>query len=59
MHRTSDSSGFRTISAHTGKPDVRVKPAHDELVQKRQRCALATMKSRNTCTRATDFNSSG
>ena len=24
-----------------------------------QRCALLTTKSRNTCTRATDFNSSG
>jgi hypothetical protein len=24
-----------------------------------QRCALLTMKSRNTCTRATDFSSSG
>src|SRR5262245_13408908 len=31
----------------------------DERAQKLQRCALLTRKSRNACTRATDFNSSG
>jgi hypothetical protein len=30
-----------------------------EAAQKCQRCAFATRKSRNTWTRATDFNSSG
>jgi hypothetical protein len=29
------------------------------LAQPGQRCALLTIKSRKTCTRATDFNSSG
>ena len=32
---------------------------HHHLFQEGQRCALLTTKSRNTCTRATVFNSSG
>jgi hypothetical protein len=33
--------------------------AYRPIIQDGQRCALLTTKSRNTCTRATVFNSSG
>jgi hypothetical protein len=40
-------------------PDLASLPVALLTDQKCHRCALATRKSRNTCTRATDFSSSG
>ena len=58
----------RSAWKHYGRRDMRSKQAaRMSEVRKTQRyysfgdqrCALLTMKSRNTCTRATDFSSSG
>ena len=46
--------GVRMGLQQPGKPHVRHAQNQDG-----QRCALLTTKSRNTCTRATVFNSSG
>ena len=41
------------------KPLIRKRDDETSAAQEGQRCALLTTKSRNTCTRATVFNSSG
>jgi hypothetical protein len=50
-----DSDAHQPLTSHVSHAKI----AGESAFYDGQRCALLTTKSRNTCTRATDFNSSG
>jgi hypothetical protein len=57
--RNADAQCESIMVARTGLQQARKPHVRHAQNQDGQRCALLTTKSRNTCTRATVFNSSG